>query len=164
MENRNTQSKEGFLKTVTHPRKNELARMIFDGKTPDEMLAAGFGRLNVLEMARQIRHNVEGMEGLDVDIPRGEEVAATEEVIPSAEAETTVADTAAAQTTGEGTVANDENTAGENAVETGNTEGAATGTEVDQTAAPVAAPGTEVASVGTEQAAAVVEENNGAQG
>lgn len=79
MNGNNSQTKEGFLKSYGHPRKKELATMIFDGKTEEEMLAAGFGRINILEMARAIRTSVAGMEGLKLNIPR-QEVAPTEPV------------------------------------------------------------------------------------
>lgn len=72
MNGNNSQTKEGFIKSIGHPRKQDLANMIFDGAEVSAMREAGFGRINILEMARNIKHSVEGMEGLDIDIPRTE--------------------------------------------------------------------------------------------
>lgn len=71
MANRNALSREAYLKTIAHPRKNELATMILDGASVEELNAAGFGRINILEAARDIRLKVEGKEDLSYDIPRG---------------------------------------------------------------------------------------------
>lgn len=70
MNGNNSQTKEGFIKTLGHPRKQELATMICDGAEVSAMLAAGYGRINIIEMARDIRNSVVGMEGLSIDVPR----------------------------------------------------------------------------------------------
>lgn len=69
--NSNTLSREAYLKTFGHPRKKELAIMLLDGASVEDLNAAGFGRINILEAARDIRLKVEGQEGFSIDIPRG---------------------------------------------------------------------------------------------
>lgn len=69
--NSNTLSREGYLKTFGHPRKAELATMLLDGASVEELNAAGFGRINILEMASDIRLKVEGQKDFSIDIPRG---------------------------------------------------------------------------------------------
>lgn len=75
--NNNSESRESYLAKITHPRKKELATMILDGASLEDMNAAGFGRLNILEAARVIRRNVQGQENLQIDIPRGEGMDST---------------------------------------------------------------------------------------
>lgn len=72
MNGNNSTTHEGFIKALGHPRKQELAEMIIAGADVAAMKEAGFGRINILEMARTIKESVEGMEGLDIDIPRTE--------------------------------------------------------------------------------------------
>lgn len=72
MNGNNSTTQEGFIKALGHPRKQELAEMIFAGADVAAMKEAGFGRINILEMARTIKESVEGMDGLDIDIPRTE--------------------------------------------------------------------------------------------
>lgn len=72
MNGNNSQTKEGFIKSIGHPRKQELAEMIFAGAEVSAMKEAGFGRITILEMARSIKTSVEGMDGLEIDIPRTE--------------------------------------------------------------------------------------------
>lgn len=62
-------TREDFIKGISHPRKVELANMIFDGVSFEDMQNAGFGRINVLEMAREISRDVEGQEELSVEVP-----------------------------------------------------------------------------------------------
>ena len=87
MNGNNSQTKEFFIKSLGHPRKQELAGMIFDGAEVPAMIAAGFGRITILEMAREIKNSVIEMESLDIDIPRDEsetvaDVPAEVEVAP----------------------------------------------------------------------------------
>ena len=79
MNGNNTQSKEGFIGTLGHPRKVELAEMLLAEEVASQQafVDAGFNRITVLEMARDIRTNVEGMEDMSFDWPRDEEIVAT---------------------------------------------------------------------------------------
>lgn len=70
MKGNNSSTREAFIKELGHPRKIELANMIFDGASVEEMKNAGYGRINILEMAREISRDVEGQENLSIDIPR----------------------------------------------------------------------------------------------
>ena len=93
MNGNNTQSAEGFIEAFGHPRKKELAGMLLaeEVATKQELVDAGFQRITVLEMSRNIRQNVEGMEDFEMEWPRDEEVVATkEEVEPVEEVETPV--------------------------------------------------------------------------
>lgn len=89
MANRNTLSREAYLKTISHPRKLELATMILDGATVEELNAKDFGRVNILEAARAIRLQVEGQEELSFDIPRGTGMDSTsaEDIAKTADAD-----------------------------------------------------------------------------
>jgi hypothetical protein len=82
-------TREAFLSRFGHPRKVELATMILDRAPVDDLTAAGFGRLNVMEMARDIKLNVEGYGDLRYDIPRGSGMDSTtaEDVARTAEAD-----------------------------------------------------------------------------
>lgn len=75
--NRNNVSREDYIARITHPRKRQLATMILDGASVAELNDAGFGRLNIMEAARDIKRNVEGQENLSYDIPRGEGMDST---------------------------------------------------------------------------------------
>lgn len=75
MNGNNTQSKEGFIKALGHPRKVQLAELLFAEDVSVEKIAeAGFNRISALEMAREIKRNVEGMEGFSFDWPRNTDV------------------------------------------------------------------------------------------
>jgi len=69
--NTNSVSREQYLKGITHPRKRQLATMILDRASVEEMNAEGFARLNIMEASRDIRSKVEGERDLKVGIPRG---------------------------------------------------------------------------------------------
>ncbi len=85
MNGQNKETKEGFIKGFRHPRKAELATALLSGEaTVESLAAAGFGRVNVLEMARTIRHNVAGMEEFNFEWPRDIEVTVAK-VAPVAE-------------------------------------------------------------------------------
>lgn len=83
MNGSNNKTREAFLAEFTHPRKLELATMILDGKNFDELKEAGYGRINVLEMVREINRNVEGQEDFELEVPEAdlseEEAAALDE-------------------------------------------------------------------------------------
>lgn len=79
MEGHNKLTREEFLKGVSHPRKKELAEMLLDGKSKEEMVEAGYGRINILEMAREISRNVEDKKGFSVDFPRKEAAAESDQ-------------------------------------------------------------------------------------
>lgn len=65
-------SREAFIKSLSHSRKIELANMILDDASVEDMKNAGFGRINILEMARKISADVEGKEDFSLDIPNDE--------------------------------------------------------------------------------------------
>jgi hypothetical protein len=73
MNGNNTTTAEGFVKNLSHPRKKELATMLLNGTTIEALSAASFGRINVIEMARDIRRSVLGMEDFSFDYPRNVE-------------------------------------------------------------------------------------------
>lgn len=100
MNGNNSQTKEGFIKSIGHPRKQELAEMIFAGAEVSAMVEAGFGRITILEMARSIKTSVEGMEGLEIDIPRTE---GDDEPIDEAADETATANVGVDHATGSDT-------------------------------------------------------------
>lgn len=87
--NSNNLSREGYLKTFGHPRKKELAIMLLDGASVEELNAAGFGRINILEAARDIRLKVEGYADFKLDIPRGTgmDSSSSEDIARTAEAD-----------------------------------------------------------------------------
>lgn len=70
MNGNNTTTPEGFVKNLSHPRKKELATMLLNGTTIEALSAASFGRINVIEMARDIKRSVVGMEDFSFDYPR----------------------------------------------------------------------------------------------
>lgn len=87
--NSNNLSREGYLKTFGHPRKKELAIMLLDGASVEELNEAGFGRINILEAARDIRLKVEGYADFKLDIPRGTgmDSSSSEDIARTAEAD-----------------------------------------------------------------------------
>lgn len=88
MNGNNTQSKEGFINALGHPRKKELAEMLLAEEVNVEAVReAGYDRVTVAEMAREISRNVEGMEDFSVEWPAevAEETVATEEGADTAE-------------------------------------------------------------------------------
>ncbi len=101
MNGNNTQTKEGFIGALGHPRKKELAAILLgENPTVEATAAAGFDRVTTLEMAREIKRNVQGMEDFSFEWPCDNKVAIatpakTEEVAETANA-------------GEGTVATGE--------------------------------------------------------
>lgn len=79
MKGNNTQSKEGFINSLGHPRKKELAEVLMtEGVTLEEVKALQFDRISVMEMVREISRNIEGMEDFSFDYPR-ETAAVAEE-------------------------------------------------------------------------------------
>jgi len=70
----NKLSREEFVNQIGHPRKIEMANMIFDGASFEVLQEAGFARVNVLEMTSKIKVYVEGMGDFKV----GSEVVETE--------------------------------------------------------------------------------------
>lgn len=76
MDNRNSYSKEAFLKELAHARRIELATMLMDGASIAELTAAGFSRNIVIAMSSQIKNNVAGMEDFSFEYPRKEETSA----------------------------------------------------------------------------------------
>lgn len=101
MNNANNMSKAGFIKSLTHPRKVELAEILLaDGFNADEVdvaefTAKGFDRLTVIELGRQISKQVEGMEGFAIEWPRNDSVEKSrkEEAVDKKNEEETVTDT-----------------------------------------------------------------------
>lgn len=83
MHNSNSMTAKGFIESLTHPRKVELAEILlakdFNVEEIDvEGLAEkGYGRMTVIEMGRQISREVEGMEEFTFDWPRNSEAEAT---------------------------------------------------------------------------------------
>jgi len=53
-------SKKEFLDGISHPRRRELAEMIFAKASREEMLEAGYGEVNVTEMCTKIAADVDG--------------------------------------------------------------------------------------------------------
>lgn len=70
-------TRDEYLATFSHPRKQELAIMILDGSSVDDLNAAGYARINILEAVNDIKEKVEGMEAFELDIPRGEGMDST---------------------------------------------------------------------------------------
>lgn len=64
--NSNRTTKEDFIKGIVHPRKKQLAEMLLNGATPEELTAASFDRSRVIEMSLNIAQSVEGMENFYV--------------------------------------------------------------------------------------------------
>lgn len=93
MNGNNTQTKQGFINALGHPRKKQLATILLgDNATVEAAAEAGFDRISTLEMARNIKQSVEGMKDFSFDWPRDNEVkvatpAATEETVDSANAD-----------------------------------------------------------------------------
>jgi len=108
MNGNNSQSKEGFIASLSHPRKKELATMLFEGSTMLAMHKRGFNDLLVKEMSRDIRSNVEGMQTFTVESPV-EGSGKTDD--------STTTNTNEDTTTTEGTDQTDQSTAGESEVE-----------------------------------------------
>lgn len=77
-------NKDTFIESLSHPRQVELAEMIFNEASPEEMVEKGYGRINVLEMAKKIAVNVEGFDDFVYDFPK-DEAQAEAEVDPEAE-------------------------------------------------------------------------------
>jgi hypothetical protein len=73
MENRNSYSREGFIKELGHVRKIELANLIMDNASVDEMNEAGFSKISIQEMATQIKKNVVGYGDLKIEFSMTEE-------------------------------------------------------------------------------------------
>lgn len=109
MNNANNMSKAGFIKSLTHPRKVELAEILLaDGFNADEVdvaefTAKGFDRLTVIELGRQISKQVEGMEGFAIEWPRTDSVEKSrkEEAVDKKNEEETVTDTKTVEVTAE---------------------------------------------------------------
>ena len=72
MSSNNQMSKEQFINQIGHVRKREMAAMILDGATFEELESKGFGRTNVQDMVAKIKIHVVGLEGFKVG---GETVA-----------------------------------------------------------------------------------------
>lgn len=87
MENRNSYTREAFIKELGHARKIELANMVMDGASIEDMNAAGFSRINIQEMYMQVKNNVTGFEDIQFNVPRTpEEEAARDEQVETANA------------------------------------------------------------------------------
>jgi hypothetical protein len=84
MNGHNQMTVEGFIKNLSHPRKQELATMLLNGTTIEALDAAGYGRINVIEMATEIRQSITGMSDFVFDYPNKieENVAPTEVSTP----------------------------------------------------------------------------------
>lgn len=128
MSNSNKMTKEEFIASIVHPRKKQLAEMILNEATPEEIAAASFDRSRVLEMQTQISRSVQGMEDLCVpktskhnialegdvpgrtiekQVPEVAPVVETETIVPPITPETPVASPIAAPTEVVGTETTD---------------------------------------------------------
>lgn len=105
MNGNNTQTKEGFINALGHPRKKELAELLLtEGVTVEQVAAIGVNRVTALEMAREIRQSIQGMEEFSFEWPRDEKVEVAKIETKNETEENT--DTANAD---QGVVATDEN-------------------------------------------------------
>lgn len=74
MNGNNSQTKEGFIKALNHPRKKELATIMINAGSPEAAIAAaeeaGADRITIMEMGREIRRSVAGMEDFRIKMAR----------------------------------------------------------------------------------------------
>jgi len=73
MNNNNSVTREAFVASFTHPRKQELANMLLDGATKEQLEAAGFSRINALEMSTAIRTSIIDKQDFSLDWERSQE-------------------------------------------------------------------------------------------
>jgi hypothetical protein len=94
MEGQNLYPVDLFISKLDHPRKQELATMLIEGTTIEAVSEAGFNRVIVLEMCREIRRNVVGMASFDFEYPRTtESVVVDSEVVDAPVVDAPVVDT-----------------------------------------------------------------------
>lgn len=68
MKGNNTMTKEKFVAALGHPRKKELAGILFTSSNPlEDAMSAGFNDVIVKEMARSIQRDVVGMENFSLN-------------------------------------------------------------------------------------------------
>lgn len=84
MNGNNTQTKDGFISALGHPRKKQLATILLsENPTIESIAKAGFDRITTLEMIRSIRNSVEGMKDFSFEWPRNSDVKITKPVAPA---------------------------------------------------------------------------------
>ena len=75
----NKLTREEFVGQIGHPRKEEMANMILDEATFEELEEKGFGRINVLEMAALISANMIDMQKFVVEVPEDESIVSAKD-------------------------------------------------------------------------------------
>lgn len=82
MNGNNSQTREGFIKALSHPRKKELAELMLNAESPEAAVKAaqdsGADRITIMEMGREIRQSVEGMQDFRIKVIREESEVPTE--------------------------------------------------------------------------------------
>lgn len=118
MNGNNSMTKAGFISSLAHPRKQQLATILFgEGDVFAQAIEAGFNDILIKEMARDIRRSVEGCENFSVDFAKTDEVASVDETANTINHENTNTDSGV-DSANSGNVPTDSNPTVENNVPT----------------------------------------------